>query len=106
MTVKRRKSCLSKSIQEELIWYFVASTSAGSTAEVVGVNRNTAPLFFRKLREKIAARMEEETPFLDSKKSRLMRVTSAERARGREAEASQERCLYLAFSSGVAGFIL
>jgi len=44
--------------------HFVAGTPARLAAELVGVNRNTAILYFHKLRETIAARLAEETPFL------------------------------------------
>jgi transposase len=61
----RRKSRLLPSIQHELIRQFVAGVPARTAAELTGVNRNTAILFFHKLREVIAARLAEETPFLD-----------------------------------------
>jgi transposase len=44
--------------------HFVAGTPARLAAELVGVNRNTAILYFHKLRETIAERLAEETPFL------------------------------------------
>ena len=53
MVVKRRRSRLAKSIQVELLKYFCAGTTARSAAELAGVNRNTAILFFHKLREVI-----------------------------------------------------
>lgn len=65
MIKSRRKSKLSLSIQEELIRLFVAGTSARTSAELCGVNRNTAILYFHKLRELIAEKLSEETPFLD-----------------------------------------
>ena len=43
---------------------FVAGVSARTAAELVGVNRNTAILFFHKLREIIADNMAKEVPFL------------------------------------------
>lgn len=61
----RRRSRLLPSIQLELLRLFVAGVPARTAAELAGVNRNTAILFFHKLREIIAARMAEETPFLD-----------------------------------------
>lgn len=61
----RRKSRLLPSIQQELIRQFVAGVPARVAAELAGVNRNTATLFFHKLREVIAAKLAEEAPFLD-----------------------------------------
>jgi transposase len=53
MVTIRRRSGLSQCIQIELIKYFCAGATARSAAELSGVNRNTAILFFRKLRETI-----------------------------------------------------
>ena len=60
----RRKSRLPRSIQEELVRQFVAGTTARAAADLVGVNRHTATLYFCKLRELIARQMEAETAFL------------------------------------------
>jgi len=43
--------------------HFVAGTTARATAELVGVNRNTATLYYLKLRETIAERMADDSPF-------------------------------------------
>ena len=51
MVTVRRRSRLSRSIQLELIKYFCAGVTARSAAELTGVNRHTATLFFHKLRE-------------------------------------------------------
>lgn len=64
MVTERRRSRLPRSIQEELIRQFVAGTTARSAADLVGVNRHTATLYFRKLRELIARQVSAETPFL------------------------------------------
>lgn len=53
MVSGRRRSRLPKSIQIELLKYFCAGATARSAAELTGVNRNTAILFFHKLREVI-----------------------------------------------------
>ena len=53
MVTVRRRSRLSLSMQIELIKYFCAGVTARSAAELSGVNRNTAILFFHKLRETI-----------------------------------------------------
>jgi transposase len=66
MVSHRRRSRLSASIQEELIRHFVAGTTARTAAELTGVNRHTATLYFHKLRETIATRLAEESPDLMS----------------------------------------
>lgn len=53
------------SIQLELIRLFNADVPARTAAELTGVNRNTAILYYHKLREIIADRLAEDTPFLD-----------------------------------------
>lgn len=65
MDKARRKSRLLPSIQQDLIRQFVAGVPARTAAELTGVNRNTASLFFHKLRELIANKLAEEAPFLD-----------------------------------------
>ena len=64
MVSKRRKSRLPASIQHELIRYFVAGASARSAAELCGVNRNSAILYFHKLRELMAERQVADAPDL------------------------------------------
>jgi transposase len=65
MDKTRRKSRLLPSIQIDLIRQFVAGVPARTAAELTVVNRNTAILFFHKLREVIADKLSEEAPFLD-----------------------------------------
>src|ERR1700761_3886522 len=64
MVTVRRRSRLPTRLQEELIKSFVGGTMARSAALLTGVNRHTATLFFRKLREVIAQRLNEEAPEL------------------------------------------
>ena len=64
MVSSRRKSRLPASIQIELIRHFVAGSSARSAAEICGINRNSAILYFHKLRELIADKLAAETPDL------------------------------------------
>ncbi len=64
MVTKRRRSRLSASIQADLIKQFVAGATARSAAGLVGVNRHTATLYFHKLRELIATKLAEQTPWL------------------------------------------
>ena len=58
----RRRSRLPISTQKRLLEHFVAGTPARSAAELVGVNRNTATLYYRKLREIIAEQIAHEAP--------------------------------------------
>jgi len=65
MVTVRRRSRLSRSIQLDLIKYFCAAVTARSAAELTGVNRHTATLFFHKLREIIYEELaRDETPML------------------------------------------
>ena len=64
MLKERRRSRLRRSVQEELIKYFCAGVSARTAAALAGVNRNTALLFYHKLREVIFAALAAETPEL------------------------------------------
>lgn len=57
----KRKSRLPKNKIDKLIEHFVAGTTARTVAELVGVNRNTATLFYRKLREIIATNIEDSS---------------------------------------------
>lgn len=59
--IKRCK--LSKEKQLKLQEMFVAEARARTTAELVGVNRNTAILYYRKLRAIIAQNLNNEAPF-------------------------------------------
>lgn len=60
MRLKRSK--LSARQTQRLCEYFVAGTPARTAAELVGVNRNTAILFYHRLREVIAAHIEDDNP--------------------------------------------
>ena len=64
MVTRRRRSRLDSSVRQALLVHFVAGTPARSAAEIVGVNRHTATLFYHKLREVIAKRLECEEPEL------------------------------------------
>lgn len=58
MALKHSK--LSPRQHGELLKLFVAGSTARTAAELVGVHRNTAALFFRKLRQLIAEHQERE----------------------------------------------
>ena len=65
MVKPRRASRLDRRIQRALITHFVAGVPARTAGELVGVNRNTAILYYHKLREIIADKLAAQTPFLD-----------------------------------------
>jgi transposase len=60
--MKLQRSRLSARQSERLLEHFVAGTPARTAAELAGVNRNTATLFYHRLREVIAERMEDSNP--------------------------------------------
>jgi transposase len=57
-----RRSKLTDEQTRRLLEHFVAGTPARTAAELVHVNRNTARLFYHKIRELIAQRLERENP--------------------------------------------
>ena len=65
MVTPRRRSRLDLSTQRVLVEHFVAGTPARTAAELAGVNRHTATLFYHKLRETIADRLAAEAPALE-----------------------------------------
>lgn len=56
MNIRRCK--LSKKTQLALLQFFVAEVTARTAADLVGINRQTAILFYHKIREVIAARLD------------------------------------------------
>ena len=64
MVSERRRSRLRQGVQEELIKYFCGGVTARAAAEISGVNRNTAILFYHKLREVIFEALAAEAPEL------------------------------------------
>ena len=76
---------------------FVASVPARTAAALTGANSNTAILYFHKLRELIAEKFAEQTPFLDGE------VEVDETYFGGRRKGKRGRCLFSA-SSSVAGW--
>jgi transposase len=64
MVRQRRKSRLLPSIQNRLLEQFSAGVSVRTAYEFIGINRNTAILYFHKLREIIADQIAAEASFL------------------------------------------
>ena len=52
---------LSKKTQNELVKFFIAEVTARTASELVGINRQTAILFYQKIREIIAFHIEQES---------------------------------------------
>jgi transposase len=61
--MKAQRSKLTEEQSRRLMEHFVAGTPARTAAELVGVNRNTARLFYHKVRELIARRLAQDSPF-------------------------------------------
>ena len=61
--MRRERSKLTDEQSRRLTEHFVAGTPARTAAELVGVNRNTARLFYHRVRELIAKRLEQDNPF-------------------------------------------
>ena len=59
----RRRTKLPRRTQLRLIEHFVAGTTARMAADLVQVNRNTATLYYRKLREVVTEHIADESPF-------------------------------------------
>lgn len=59
MVERRRKSRFPERVQDDLLRQFVAGATTYTAADLVGVNRHTATLYFQKLRELIALRLAE-----------------------------------------------
>jgi transposase len=60
--MKVRRSKLTEEQTRRLLEHFVAGTPARTAAELVHVNRNTATLFYHKMRELIAQHLPAEEP--------------------------------------------
>jgi transposase len=58
-----RKSRLSQEKQERLIEYFVSGATARTAAALVDVHRNTAALYFHRLRQLICQAVDDASPF-------------------------------------------
>lgn len=61
--MKLKRSRLTSSQTKKLLEHFVAGTPARTAAELIGVNRNTATLFYHRLREIIACQLDVTSPF-------------------------------------------
>lgn len=58
-----RRTKLSPRKADKLLSYFVGEVTARTAAELTGVNKDTAALFYRKIRTVIAAKLLEGSPF-------------------------------------------
>ena len=59
----RRASRLSVYSQHKLLELFIGGVTARTAAELVGINRHSATLYYQKIREMIVIELEGETPF-------------------------------------------
>jgi transposase len=60
--MRLRRSRLTEEQSERLLEHYVAATPARAAAALVGVNRNTARLFYHRVREIIAQQLARESP--------------------------------------------
>lgn len=58
---KKTRKRLPKGVVEKLMEHFVAGTTARTTADLIGLNRNTVTKYFRSFREIIAIKIEDST---------------------------------------------
>ena len=80
-----RKSKLSKQKQKKLIEFFVVGATARSTAEILGINKNTVILYFHKLRLLIYKNYTESIDFsgeVKADKSYFGGIRKGKRGRG------------------------
>lgn len=61
--MSQRRSRLTDEQSMRLMEHFIAGTPARTAAQLVGVNRNTATLFYHRARELIAEHLAEDSPF-------------------------------------------
>jgi transposase len=59
----RRRSKISIYRQSKLMEMFVGGVPARTAAELAGINRHTATLFYRKIRQMIAYELDDDSPF-------------------------------------------
>lgn len=82
--IRRQRSKLTDEQSRRLTEHFVAGTPARTAAELVGVNRNTARLFYHRVRELIAQRLAQDSPF-EGKPLEVDEATVEQRASRRAA---------------------
>jgi transposase len=83
--MRPKHSKLTEKQTGRLCEHFIAGTPARIAAELVGVNKNTAALFCHRLREIVAARVEDECPIrseIEIGESYLGGVRTGKRGRG------------------------
>lgn len=80
-----KKSRLSKQKQKKLIEFFVVGSTARSTAEILGIHKNTAALYFHKLRLLIYRNYREDIDFsgeIEADESYFGGIRKGKRGRG------------------------
>jgi transposase len=106
MAIKRCKLC--RKIQGQLIQFFVAGVTARTAAELVGVSRPTATLYYQKIRQVICYHLELESEEyfageVELDESYFGGTRKGKRGRGRRVRSSSLRIrLCLVFNEYVA----
>jgi len=96
-----RYSRLTTNKRNRLLEFFVAGATARSAAAVLGVNRNTARLFFHRLRVIIAEEQEKLSPFIEGEVEVDESYFGGRRKGKRGRGAAGKVCRCLVFSSAV-----
>lgn len=83
--------------QLRLLEYFVLEVTARSAADLIGIQPNSAALFYRKLREVIAYHLEQKEHKYSMAQLSWMRVISVESARANVVEGQRVRLQSLVY---------
>jgi transposase len=99
-----RKSRISQSKQDRLVEHFVAGTTARTAARVVGVLRNSAALYFHRLREVVAYELEAESEAMFGGEIEVDESYFGGRQKGKRGCGATGKTLYLVYLSVVEKF--
>ena len=100
-----RKSCINRSKQDRLIDHFIAGTTARTAASLVGVHRNSAALYFHRLRQIIAKELEVESDAMFGGEIEVDESYFGGRRKGKRGRGAAEKSLYLAYLSKAVRFM-
>jgi transposase-like protein len=101
--MERRRCKITDNKQSRLLEMFVGGVTARTAADLVGVNRHTATLFYQKIRSMIAFEMEDESPFCGE--IELDESYFGGHRKGKRGVVRVEKFQFLVSSNAVARFI-
>ena len=99
-----RKSRISQSKQDRLIEHFIAGTTARTAASLVGVHRNSAAVYFHRLREVIAYELEAESEAMFGGEIEVDESYFGGRKKGKRGRGATGKTLYLVYLNVVEKF--